>query len=164
MARPKDNTDLNFANRAGVPTEDEQLLNTSPPPDFTRSDPWRIHARHGHYSPLSMSMGVGHVGRHAHRTEKDYWAQAEGLLAALRLHRRTGDARYGRCYLRTLDWIVDAQADWVVGDWHERIDHRGRPGGVKSGMWKDPYHQGRALVECLELLRPAPSAPSSTPI
>ncbi len=109
-------------------------------------------------------LRAGFVGRHAHRTEKDYWAQAEGLLAALRLHRRTGDARYGRCYLRTLDWIVDAQADWVVGDWHERIDHRGRPGGVKSGMWKDPYHQGRALVECLELLRPAPSAHSSRPI
>ena len=75
-----------------------------------------------------------------------------------------GDARYGGCYLRTLDWIVDAQADWAVGDWHQHVDHRGRPSGVKSGMWKDPYHQGRGLIECLELLRPAPFASPSRPI
>jgi uncharacterized protein (TIGR00730 family) len=42
MARAKDNPDLNIANRAGIPTEDEQLLNKIPPSDFTRSDPWRV--------------------------------------------------------------------------------------------------------------------------
>jgi mannobiose 2-epimerase len=95
---------------------------------------------------------AGFAGRHAHQTEKDYWTQAEGLLAALRLYWRTGVARYGQCYLQTLDWIVEHQADWLHGDWHERIDRRGRPGGTKSGQWKDPYHQGRALIDCLELL------------
>ncbi|HZB70761.1 MAG TPA: hypothetical protein VE395_01410 [Acidimicrobiales bacterium] len=34
----------------------------------------------------------------------------------------------------------------------------------KSGPWKDPHHQGRALIECLELLHPGPSAPASGPI
>lgn len=38
-----DNTPLNVAKRTGVPTEDEQLLNsTSPQTDFTKSDPWRV--------------------------------------------------------------------------------------------------------------------------
>jgi cellobiose epimerase len=96
----------------------------------------------------------GYVARTAHKTEKEYWTQAEGLLAALRLYRRTGDPRYGRCYLDTLGWIVRHQADWEVGDWHHWVDDRGRGSGDKSGEWKDPYHQGRALVECLELLRP----------
>lgn len=40
----------------------------------------------------------------------------------------------------------------------------GRATGDTSGEWKDPYHQGRALVECLELLRPDPSAPPATSI
>jgi mannose/cellobiose epimerase-like protein (N-acyl-D-glucosamine 2-epimerase family) len=95
---------------------------------------------------------AGFVNRHAHETEKDYWAQAEGLLAALRLHRLTGDARYGECYLRTLDWIVTKQADWEGGDWHERIDRQGRPAGMKVWGWKEAYHQARALLECIDLV------------
>ena len=93
---------------------------------------------------------AGRVGRAAHATEKDYWTQAEGLLAALRMYELTGEARFGECFLRTLDWIVDRQADWEVGDWHERIDRRGRPDGVKAWGWKDPYHQARALIESIE--------------
>jgi cellobiose epimerase len=96
----------------------------------------------------------GFAGRTAHKTEREFWSQAEGLLAALRLYRRTGDPRYGRCYLGTLGWIVRHQADWEHGDWHQWVDDRGRGTGDKSGEWKDPYHQGRALIECLELLRP----------
>jgi mannobiose 2-epimerase len=94
----------------------------------------------------------GPAGRHADNTTKEYWAQAEGLLAALRLHTLTGDARYGHCYLRTLDWIEKRQVDWVGGEWYERIDESGRPIGVKASSWKEPYHHGRALIECLEAL------------
>jgi mannobiose 2-epimerase len=94
----------------------------------------------------------GPAGEHADHRTKPYWAQAEGLLAALRLHTLTGDASYGRCYLRTLDWIEQRQADWVGGDWYERIDARGRPAGVKASTWKEPYHHGRALIECIEAL------------
>ncbi len=42
MTRQKDNPDLNVATRAGASTEDEQLLNVSSPPDFTRTDTWRV--------------------------------------------------------------------------------------------------------------------------
>jgi uncharacterized protein (TIGR00730 family) len=39
----KDNPALNASTRAGLPTEDEQLLSTpEPATDFTRSDPWRV--------------------------------------------------------------------------------------------------------------------------
>ena len=45
MARsvPKDPSELNVAGRAGMPTEDEQLLSSPEPAhDFTQSDPWRV--------------------------------------------------------------------------------------------------------------------------
>jgi uncharacterized protein (TIGR00730 family) len=45
MANPKrtDNPELNVSNRAGIPTEDEQLLSSEQPSyDFTQSDPWRV--------------------------------------------------------------------------------------------------------------------------
>jgi uncharacterized protein (TIGR00730 family) len=43
-ARLKPNVTLNRAARIGAPTEDEQLLRRPPtrPPDFTRSDTWRV--------------------------------------------------------------------------------------------------------------------------
>ena len=94
----------------------------------------------------------GPAGGYADDTAKEYWTQAEGLLAAFRLYTLTGDVRYGDCYLRTLHWIETRQADWVGGDWYERIDKRGRPTGVKASTWKEPYHQGRALIECIESL------------
>ena len=42
MTRQKDNPDLNVATRTSAPTEDEQLLNVASPPDFTRTDTWRV--------------------------------------------------------------------------------------------------------------------------
>jgi uncharacterized protein (TIGR00730 family) len=42
-AKARDNPELNVANRAGRPTEDEQLLQPTPHDwDFTQSDPWRV--------------------------------------------------------------------------------------------------------------------------
>ena len=45
--------------------------------------------------------------------------------------------------------IAEHQADWENGDWHAWIG--GRSEG-KSGPWKSPYHNGRAVIRCLELL------------
>ena len=42
MTQQKDNPDLNVAARTGLLTEDEQLLNVASPPDFTRTDTWRV--------------------------------------------------------------------------------------------------------------------------
>ena len=96
----------------------------------------------------------GISGRYAHNTRKLFWAQAEGLLCSLRLYQLTGTPRYGSCFLGTLDWITTRQVDWEHGDWHERIDPRGRPEGLKAWAWKEPYHHGRALLECLDALDP----------
>ena len=41
---------------------------------------------------------------------------------------------------------------FAATDWHAVVDRNGVPSGDKSGAWKDPYHQGRAVLTCLELL------------
>jgi mannobiose 2-epimerase len=94
----------------------------------------------------------GPAGRPADRREKVWWVQAEALLSALELFRRTGDERYRRAFELTLGWIADAQPDWAGGDWHAVVNSNGMPSGDKSGAWKDPYHQGRAIIECLAAL------------
>jgi len=81
-----------------------------------------------------------------------WWVQAECLLSALLMFRRTGDERYRGAFELTLGWIAELQADDAGGDWHATVDRNGVPSGDKSGPWKDPYHQGRAVLDCLELL------------
>jgi len=86
----------------------------------------------------------------ADRRGKTWWVQAEGLASALHMYRLTGEEQYYTVFEKTLDWIVRRQADWENGDWHEYVGER--PPSAKAGPWKSPYHDGRAVLECLELL------------
>lgn len=109
-------------------------------------------ARHGGF------FWAGPPGRPATMRGKDWWVQAEGLVAALILHFETGDACYADCYLRMLDWIANIQVDWTCGEWHREIAVNGRPLGDKGDGWKNPYHNGRAMMICLEMLEAAGAA------
>jgi mannose/cellobiose epimerase-like protein (N-acyl-D-glucosamine 2-epimerase family) len=80
---------------------------------------------------------------------KSWWVQAEGMVSGLVMHRLTGDEKYYEVFEKTLQWIVEEQADWENGDWHAWVG--GRQEG-KAGPWKSPYHNGRAVLECLEIL------------
>jgi mannobiose 2-epimerase len=94
----------------------------------------------------------GPFNRPADDRQKIWWIQAEGLLSALDLYRRTGDRLYLRCFERTLDWITTRQVDWSGGEWHAEITSSGAPQGAKVSAWKGPYHSGRAVLECLAVL------------
>jgi mannobiose 2-epimerase len=83
-----------------------------------------------------------------------WWVQAEVLIGALVLYRLTGDERYADLYLQTLDWIGSKHVDWSGGDWHAFVHPNGTIDGDKAGLWKSPYHNGRAMLMCLELLSP----------
>ena len=88
----------------------------------------------------------------ADRREKIWWVQAETLVAALEMYKFTGEQLYWDCFSLTLDWIVNRQVDWKYGDWYEIVREDGTASGVKAGPWKGPYHNGRAMLHCLELL------------
>jgi cellobiose epimerase len=94
----------------------------------------------------------GRLGQPADRTEKVWWTEAEGLVATLTLYRFTGDERYRDAFTRTLQWIDKGQVDWKNGDWHETILSDGSARGLKAYAWKGAYHNGRAMLRCLELL------------
>jgi mannobiose 2-epimerase len=94
----------------------------------------------------------GPLNAPADRREKIWWVQAEGLVAALHMYRITRDEIYRDCFLKTLDWIINRQVDWRHGDWYESVSFDGKVAGVKTGPWKCPYHNGRAMLQCLEML------------
>lgn len=95
----------------------------------------------------------GYLGRYAHSLNKVWWTQAEALLAAMQMYAHTGDLHYYAIFSRVLDWIETSQIDWVHGDWHRIITPSGKVQGNKADHWKTPYHNGRAIIECLNLLK-----------
>lgn len=83
---------------------------------------------------------------------KSWWVQAEALVSSLCMYQLTGQAKYIDCFYKTLDWVVKHQVDWDNGDWHQMIAENGNISGSKAGPWKSPYHNGRAMIECIELI------------
>jgi mannobiose 2-epimerase len=94
----------------------------------------------------------GPVAHRADKLDKIWWVQAEALVSALTMYRLTNRRKYWDCFLKTLSWIERYQADWGAGDWHNCITIEGSPRGLKAGPWKAAYHNGRAMIECLERL------------
>ena len=89
----------------------------------------------------------GPPGQPADVTTRYGYAQAEALLATCDSWVRTGDRRHHAAFWRTLRWILRRQADWRQGDWFPSIP------AVDDGTTKaSPFHPGRAVLYCLELL------------
>jgi mannobiose 2-epimerase len=90
-------------------------------------------------------------------TDKVWWTQAEGLNALLMMHAHYGKEtpRYGAAFLKQWEFITRHQIDTRNTGWLSSVSADGAPvpGQVKSDAWKDPYHQGRALMNVSERLR-----------
>jgi mannobiose 2-epimerase len=95
---------------------------------------------------------AGPPGRAAAELVKPWWSQAEALVCSGEQWKLTCEPAYLALFVRTLEWIVDRQADWIHGDWFENIDYRGRTSGAKAWGWKAPHHNTRAVLRALELL------------
>lgn len=115
--------------------------------------------RHGYDAAEGGFFDSGPLGADATRRAKIWWVQAEGIVGALCMYKLTGDEKYLDCFLRTLNWIQTRQIDWERLEWFETIGPDGNPSGGKAHAWKGPYHNGRAMLECLELLRGKEIAP-----
>jgi mannobiose 2-epimerase len=94
----------------------------------------------------------GSFNRDAQDKDKIWWVQAEGLVGTLRMYQLTGDVRYRQAFNKTLSFVAEKMVDWNGGDWFATISNEGVASGDKAGPWKSPYHNGRAMIECLEML------------
>ena len=107
---------------------------------------------YGFDNQLGGFYSAGEFDAPADERQKIWWVQAEGLVAALSMYRQTGELKYWQAFVKTYDWIVGYQADWKNGDWHALVYEDGAVEGGKANAWKSPYHNGRAVLECLRLL------------
>ncbi len=109
--------------------------------------------RYGYDREKGGFYASGPLGEPAKDRRKMWWVQAEALVAALYMHHLTGADLYAECCIKTLEWIVTYQTDWTNGEWHREVAINGRPRGAKADGWKAAYHNGRAMIECLDILK-----------
>ncbi|MDQ3252329.1 MAG: AGE family epimerase/isomerase [Acidobacteriota bacterium] len=109
--------------------------------------------RYGYDEKLGGFYDSGAFNQRADRQNKIWWTQAEALVSALYMYRLTGDAQYLSVFEKTFDFIEKYQVDWEHGEWHATITPDGKPVGDKAQPWKAGYHNGRAMIECIEVLR-----------
>jgi len=95
----------------------------------------------------------GPFNKPADRRSKIWWVQAEAIVSALYMHRLTQDLKYLSVFEKTGNFIEKNMVDWENGEWHSSITPEGRPRGDKANLWKAGYHNGRAMIECLEILK-----------
>jgi mannobiose 2-epimerase len=85
-----------------------------------------------------------------------WWVEAETLVSALYMYRITKEPKYLAVFEQTLGFVEKHQIDWANGEWHRDILPDGTPRGDKADPWKAGYHDGRSMIECIEILKSLP--------
>jgi len=110
--------------------------------------------KYGYDSTNGGFYDSGPFNQPADRRQKVWWVQSEALVSALRMSQLTADPLYLDVFDKTLEFVEKHQVDWAGGEWHNMINQDGRPAAAaKASTWKAAYHNGRAMIECLELLK-----------
>jgi len=103
----------------------------------------------GYYLPGSKSITI--LSKNA-----QWWVQAEGLNALLLMSKIfPGENKYYQSYQKMWSYIDNYLIDKQHGDWYinglnynpEVID------APKASVWKCNYHNGRALMNCIRMLK-----------
>ena len=84
---------------------------------------------------------------------KSWWVQAETIVSALHMYEYTNDPKYLAVFEKTFGLINTKMVDWTTGEWYETISAQGQVQGSKGSTWKAGYHNGRSMIECIEILK-----------
>jgi mannobiose 2-epimerase len=111
--------------------------------------------KYGFDEKLGGVFSTGKFNQPASDRSKIWWVEAEAMTSALYMYRFTGDPQYLTAFQKTYDFIDKYQTDWTNGEWFENIKEDGKPTGTKGHAWKAGYHNGRAMIECIAILKQA---------
>ena len=99
----------------------------------------------------------GPLGEKSDDTKKEWWTQAEALVSMLEMYQLTGDKKYLDLFTRTFAFV---EQHLIVpedqgGGWWATRNADGSPGTniSRTSTWHGAYHNGRAMIQCRDLLR-----------
>jgi cellobiose epimerase len=108
---------------------------------------------YGHDGTEGGFYYTGPFNKPATDRSKSWWVQAEALVSALHMYRFTGNPKYLTIFEKTFEFIEEHLVDSENGEWHHIITPDGTTRGDKASPWKAGYHNGRAVIECIEILK-----------
>jgi len=114
---------------------------------------WNYSLQYGYDRSQGGFYDSGLIRQEADGRRKIWWVEAEAIVSALYMYRFTRDPQYLEVFDKTLEFIENHLVDWRNGEWHEFVAPDGQIGGSKAHAWKAAYHNGRAMIECLQLLK-----------
>lgn len=84
--------------------------------------------------------------------EKHWWPQAEAMLGFFNAYQVSGDEAYLKLSLDSWDFVKKFMKDTAHGEWYWGVEEDYTPmkGQDKVGIWKCPYHNGRACIEIIK--------------
>jgi len=97
---------------------------------------------------------------------KEWWVQFEGLNALLLMHQKYGQStdRYFKAFQQQWSFIKDHQVDKEFGGVFDTVESDGSVKDyTKSRIWKECYHESRALLNTIERLQQLTSKTGKTP-
>ena len=108
--------------------------------------------KHGYDRRHGGFYYAGPLGKDADDTKKEWWVQAEALVALLELYRLTGRRDYYDRFAQTLDFVEKHQVAKEGGWWATRKADGSPAGTSRTSMWQGAYHSGRSMLLCARLL------------
>jgi len=95
------------------------------------------------------------MDRPTDRTEKQFWQQAETLVAMLDACLLLGDDKYWYAFVNVYHVVFDKfVAVDAGGEWVERLDRQGNViDGALGHSWKISYHTVRSMIQVIRRLR-----------
>jgi mannobiose 2-epimerase len=84
--------------------------------------------------------------------EKHWWVQAEAMIGFLNAWQLSGDEKYLHYSIDNWQFIKEHIIDKENGEWFWGVLEDGEvmKSEDKVGMWKCPYHNGRACIEIIK--------------
>lgn len=80
-------------------------------------------------------------------TAGEWWGQAEGLVGFVNAWQMGGDGRFLEATAQLWDYVKAEFGAAGRDEWTWYAANAGREPKYKAGMWKCPYHNGRAMIE-----------------
>jgi mannobiose 2-epimerase len=114
---------------------------------------WDYSLKYGYDSAAGGFFSSGAFNQMADDKTKVWWVEAETLVSALYMYRLTRDPKYLSVFEQTLGFVEKYVVDWQNGEWHRDMLPDGTPRGDKADAWKAGYHNGRSMIECIEILK-----------
>jgi mannobiose 2-epimerase len=93
--------------------------------------------------------------KHLISNDKEWWPQAESVIAFLNAYSISVDKKFLSHAIRLLEYIDNTFSDPVAGEWYDSVSREGMPYRDKPKLhfWKSMYHNVRYCIETSKSLQ-----------